>query len=165
MKHTNQLPTQQYLLSILEYKDGELYWKIKPKHSKIKIGDIAGCITTEEYRQITIDKIRYYAHNLIWKMLTGNDPQFEIDHLDHERSNNKIENLCDTNENAKNQSKRKHNTSGVTGVDFDKSVNRWRVKIQNNNVIYIKRFDTKMEAEFHALEKYKEFGFHENHGS
>ena len=29
----------------------------------------------------------------------------------------------------------------------------------------MKRFNTQQEAELHALEKYKEFGFHENHGS
>lgn len=42
-----------------------------------------------------------------------------------------------------------HNTSGLTGVIWEKSRNKWRAEISFQKYSYIKRFDRKEDAEFY----------------
>lgn len=161
-----ELPTQEYLNSIFEYKDdGKLYWKIKT-NNRIRIGSIAGTLNKNGYLLVQINKIMYYAHRLIWKMFYGTDPKEQIDHINHDRIDNRIENLREVSakSNGKNSSKSKSNTSGHTNIyiNSDKYKKKFMVcfRIQKYN----KSFLTLEEAIQHRDEKYIEFGFHENHG-
>lgn len=157
-----ELPTQAYLNSILEYRDGLLYWKVKPA-IKTKIGEIAGTINKDGYSIVRINYELYKAHNIIWKMLTGNDPEFEIDHIKKSiPANNRIENLRDVThqENIKNKSKHKNNTSGYTNIRIVKD--KYQVYFISNK--YYKTFSNLDEAIQHRNEKYIEFGYHSNHG-
>lgn len=65
-------------------------------------------------------------HRVIWKLLKGSEPQ-EIDHIDGDPSNNRIENLRSMSheENCKNRRKYSHNTSGVTGVSWNERDQKW----------------------------------------
>ena len=159
----NQLPTQEYLLQILEYRDGQLFWK--RSKGNYKIGDIAGCLS-DRYYILNIDKIKYYQHNVIWKMLTGKDPEYQIDHINHTKTDNRIENLRDVNqlENSKNRSKNKNNTSGHANIRIanDNRLKKFMVIFKNEK--YSKGFLTLEEAIQHRNEKYIEFNFHQNHG-
>ena len=47
---TDKIITQEYLQTIFEYKDGELYWNVK--RSGIQKGDMAGCIDTKGYKNV-----------------------------------------------------------------------------------------------------------------
>lgn len=71
------------------------------------------------------------------------------DHIDRNPLNNRKSNLrpCDRYDNAHNASLRKDNTSGVTGVWFDKIHSKWVASIMyHNNNINLGRFINKVDA-------------------
>lgn len=93
MKSIREYPSQEYIKSILDYRDGGLYWKILVK-SNMPIGSRAGTEISQGYRCITINKIRYCEHRIIWIWHNGRiDSGLVIDHIDRDKSNNLIENL------------------------------------------------------------------------
>jgi hypothetical protein len=75
-----------------------------------------------------------------------NFPQFplEIDHIDKNPRNNQKENLriCTHKENCKNGKISTNNTSGFTGVTFDKSRNKYQAQLSiEGKMILLGRFD------------------------
>lgn len=73
----------------------------------------------------------------------------ESDHKDRNPLNNRKNNLRQANyaENAQNHSKRKDNTSGITGVTFNKQANQWQVWINiNKKRTHLGYFITKYDA-------------------
>ncbi len=164
MRTYKELPSQEYLNSILEYKEGNLYWKSRKIKNQVKEGKLAGWIDKTDYYRITIDNKKYQLHAIIWKMIYGKDPIYQIDHINHVRTDNRIENLRDTNENNKNMSKSKANTSGFTNIYINKTkcIKKYQVKFRAEN--YSKSFLTLEEAIIDRNKKYIEFNYHENHG-
>ena len=68
----------------------------------------------------------------------------EVDHIDGNSLNNKIENLREANrsENVCNIGIKKTNTSGYKGVHWDKARNKWMVTVQKNKkIVFNKRFE------------------------
>lgn len=62
------------------------------------------------------------------------DKKFDVDHINHNIIDNRKENLriVTRSQNQMNMQGRSNNTSGVTGVIFNKSANKWAVAIQKN---------------------------------
>ena len=91
------LPSVELLRERFEYdeKTGEVTYKVSPKFSKIKAGDIAGCLTKRgDYYKIIIDKTTYLLHRIIWKLVTGQDPgDLQIDHKNRDGTDNHFHNL------------------------------------------------------------------------
>lgn len=131
MADQNSTLTQEYLLSIFEYKDGELYWK-NPKNKKF-VGLLAGCIDSKGYRIIRLNGKNLSAHRIIFMMHNGYLPN-KLDHKDCNPSNNNIENLrpATNNENGYNTKLNKSNKSGIKGICFDKTSNKWQVGFRIN---------------------------------
>lgn len=104
----------------------------------VQAGDVAGCLRRDGYTSIGIDRKVYMAHRLAWLYSFGSYPDdgFEIDHIDGDRSNNRIKNLrlVTRNENLQNlRSAKSHNkTSGVLGVHFDSQRGKWRAVLNLN---------------------------------
>ena len=85
-----------YLLKkLLHYnpRTGIFTWKISSKYSCVKIGDIAGCKNKDGYIIIGIDGKNYQAHRLAWFYTYGVWPKDQLDHEDHIRHHNWIDNL------------------------------------------------------------------------
>lgn len=87
-----------------------------------------------------------------------------IDHINNNRADNRKHNLrcCKRSENDRNRSKYSNNTSGITGVCFDRKRDKWVASISyEKKRITIGRFDTKEDAVRARLEKefelFKEF--------
>ena len=145
---------------------GKLYNRVN-LNPRAREGAEAGCTGGGGYRQVRIVGVDYFTHRLIWKMRTGSDPVEELDHINHDRADNRIENLreASTQENAMNLSRAKNNTSGVTGVSWYKPTQKWyaqiRVEGKQINLGYFTHF-------FHAVRARKlaevGYGFHPNHG-
>jgi hypothetical protein len=155
-----ELPSQEYLNSILEYKDGELFWKIDK--GAAKVGKQTSYINNKGYKIIRIDKVDYLQHRLIWKMLKEHDPIGHIDHINHDKLDNKIENLRDVSrsENQRNRALNKNNTSGQNNIYKQKD--KYRVRFKHNKIS--KYFNNLEDAVSFRDEKYLELGYHENHG-
>ncbi len=114
---------------IFEYRDGELYWKIR-RHS-IKIGTLAGYFCGG-YRAVRFKGLQFYSHRIIYEMHFGKIPEgFEIDHIDTNPLNNKVENLrvATRSDNVRNIKTPSHNTSGVKGVYWNKDAKKWCAQI------------------------------------
>ena len=102
-------------------------------HRNIKAGDIAGSSdpTRNTAIRLSVGGGKYIdAHRLAFLYMWGYIPNGEIDHIDHDPTNNTWTNLrvVDHPENGKNQKKYKNNSSGVTGVR-QRSSGRWRARI------------------------------------
>jgi len=162
----NESITQKELKELFDYFpcSGEFIRK-KHIHYNAKIGDKAGCINTAGYVQISIKGVLFLAHRLAWTYMTGETPVF-IDHINHDRSDNRWENLRQTThqENCKNCTFSKANTSGCTGVIW--ADNRWvaRIKVNYKEIVIGRfvKFSDAVKARKSAEIKY---GFHENHGA
>ena len=92
MTQYKPLPSQEKLLELFDYKDGDLYWKEKI-NSSIDLSEPAGSSVSTGYRWIAIEGETYKYHRLIWKYHYGVDPENQIDHIDGNKLNNCIENL------------------------------------------------------------------------
>lgn len=122
------------LNDLFEYRDGELYWKRKPsKYGNIKVGDKAGSTHSIGYRIVQLNGRKYKAHRIIFFMHHGYVPE-EIDHIDGDPSNNKVENLraATHTQNMFNKKTYVNSISGVKGVSWHKAAKKWYVQIRSN---------------------------------
>ena len=115
------------MTELLDYDADEGVFRWKRGNSRKRIGDAAGHTDRGGYTKICIDGVKYYAHRLAWFYHYKTWPSGYIDHIDRCRSNNRIQNLRDTNQtiNGLNGALRVNNTSGHTGVSFDPRRKKW----------------------------------------
>ena len=106
------------------------------------------------------------AHRLAWFLVYGEEPNL-IDHLNGDRSDNRIDNLrsVDQVENARNIGLSKRNTSGVLGVSYCNTRKKWCAKgLVGKTRKHLGYFDTK-EAATDARKKFETgMGYHPNNG-
>ena len=164
--------TQQYLKEIFNYdpETGILTWKVK-KSRNINIGDVAGSeFKTKQgkrYLRVSVNDKLYFIHRIAWMYSYGEWP-CEIDHKDGNGLNNKWENLRNVSrlENSKNQRKSTRNKSGIVGVFWDRTYNKWRAYIRVNGVLHsIGQFKSLFDAVCARKTSELEYYFHKNHGS
>lgn len=159
--------TQSRLKEVLSYdpESGDFTW-IKKRKGGTKVGDIAGGMSQVRYWRISIDYGRYQCHRLAFLYMTGHWPTLGVDHIDHDRTNNKWQNLRDVLEieNHKNMSKNRNNTSGATGVGKSPS-GKWRAHIGvNGDFITLGTYDDFDDAVAARKQANEKYGFHPNHG-
>ena len=127
--------TQRRLKEVFSYnkETGVFIRKIKVSIGT-RVGDIAGC-RSGGYLSICVDGESYLGSRLAWLYVYGEFPKYNIDHINQNPFDDRIANLRDVTqaENQKNHPIQKNNKSGVPGVSWDKSKNRWRAHIQVNN--------------------------------
>ncbi|MFP3652303.1 MULTISPECIES: HNH endonuclease signature motif containing protein [Burkholderia] len=144
---------------------GEFRWKVT-RNNRTRAGSVAGAKEVQGYHVIKIDGRTYKAHRLAWLIVTGAWPTSQIDHIDHDRSNNRFSNFREaTNqENHRNKRMRRINTSGVTGVN--RVGNKWHARIAgpDGTRINLGRFWTIEQAARVREEALERFGYHKNHG-
>jgi hypothetical protein len=116
---------------------GDLIWA-NPSTNSLKVGDTAGSLDPKGHIRITVGTTRTSVHRIIWEMHNGKIPDgFVIDHIDCNKSNNRLENLRLANslENARNRPKDYNSTSGYKGVTIRKNrPNSCRAAIKVNGV-------------------------------
>jgi hypothetical protein len=133
---------------IYDQETGCFFWRKSPCPA-LKIKDKAGEITNEGYCRIQIEGVRYLAHRLAWILTYNIHPPHQLDHINGEKSDNRIENLrLATNaENHRNVGPRKTNSSGFKGVSKAKSRKRWNAGLRiNGKHLHLGVFDTVEDA-------------------
>ena len=150
--------TQEFLKSIFDYKDGDLYWKNKTS-SNVVVGKKAGGQRQDGYVRISMKGKDIYAHRLIWLWHYGFLPEC-LDHINGVRNDNRIENLraATPSQNMMNRQKYKNNASGVIGVRWKKSIKRWVAFIglqgKNKHIGCFENFDDAIAARKKAEKLY-----------
>jgi hypothetical protein len=128
----------------------------------------AGYVTKDGYKCVSIFNKKPYVHRIIWAMANGSWPDGEIDHLNHDKIDNRIANLrvASRLENSKNKSINKNSTSGITGVSYMKAVNKWRAQISNleGKRVNLGNYATKEQAAEAVKEARQKYNYHQNHG-
>lgn len=128
--------TSEILRSVTNYdpEKGIFTWKVAPKHSRIRVGDVAGCSDSKGYIVIKILYKMYKAHRLAWLYTQGQWPIGQVDHINRVKSDNRIANLREATNvlNGQNRSKNCDNTSGHTGVCWVKGSSKWKAYITIN---------------------------------
>lgn len=118
------------------------------------------------YRSGHILGISFLAHRVIWCMETGEWPTKDIDHINGITNDNRWENLrsVDASSNNRNTKRRSTNTSGVTGVYWDKGTQKWRVLISKgkSGLTHLGLFSDFDEAVSVRKDAEKKYGYHEN---
>lgn len=114
------------------------------------------------YTKVGFNGAEYVAHRLIWWLVHGELPCGFIDHVNGDKSDNRLCNLrlATDAENKRNVGMRSHNTSGFKGVTWDKTNRRWLAHATfNGRAVHLGRHPTR-EA---AADAYRNFA-RENHG-
>jgi HNH endonuclease len=126
-----------------EPETGKLYWK-RSNANRVEVGDETGNFN-RGYLEITINYHNYRAHRVAYLLTTGKWPKNDIDHCDHDGTNNKWSNLRDATrtQNSYNQTISIRNKSGIKGVRFNKLTQRYLTEITiNGKNIHLGSFKT-----------------------
>ena len=149
----NVIPTSIRLKELFTYVDGELI--------RNSTGDRAGTPNGHGYIYAFVDGRRYALHKLIYCMHHAVWPEV-VDHIDRDKSNNRIENLRAANKslNEANTGIRKNNSSGYKGVAFHKKAWKWRAYLQCKHIgLYDSPEEAAKEYNRKALEIYGVFAY------
>ena len=139
------------LRELLDYdpETGILTWKERPRHYFKRDGDWkrwnarwagqpAGSPNSSGYLQLAIFGVfRPLVHVVAWALQTGEWPEHQVDHENHQRDDNRWSNLRAAThaENMKNKSRRADNKSGIPGVYWDKRLKKWRAQIREDGCL------------------------------
>lgn len=144
-------------LFYINENSGRIFRKISVKYNAKK-GQEAGVPRHDGYKVLMVDGEYYLSHRIAYKMYHGTDPNGIIDHINRDCSNNSKENLRDTTStvNMRNIGIRSNNKSGVTGVSWFSSCNKWRATAYiKRKQIHLGLFERKEDA-IQARRKYEE---------
>lgn len=141
--------TQELLSELFTYDAaaGALYRKISRRGREAYVGALAGS-RSGRYVMVRIDGRAYPLHQIIWFLHHGCIPK-EIDHINQDKHDNRIENLraCSRRQNTGNTTLRTTNTSGYKGAFFARHANKWRASIKvNTRAIHLGYFNDPLDA-------------------
>ena len=135
----------------------EFYFDIED-YEKIK--QYTWCINSDGYVVAWDKNIKkfIYMHRLVTGLLFNSN--YDVDHKHHKTNDNRKENLrvCTHQENLRNATTNKNNTSGATGVIWLNNMKMWCARImvnyKNINLLYTSDFNKAVEARKNAENKY-----------
>ena len=178
MPHLNILPDADYLRQLLIYNEntGVLIWRPRSVEAFKDGGKTAqhscnawnskfankpaGCVGAGGYVFIRFDDVLYRAHRIAWKMVYGLDAPADIDHIDGDRTNNKLSNLrlATRTQNCGNRDLSVKNRSGFKGVSWYSKDKKWVAELTyEKKRVFRKYFNDPEEASKayqEAAEKY-----------
>lgn len=130
---------------------GVVRWK-KRTGPQCQLGEQAGNVDSNGYRQIQFFGKRYKTTRIIWLLMTGAWPSDEIDHVNRDRADDRWENLriATHAQNMANQNiMRVNNISGYRGVCWHKSTKKWAVQVKGHRPCHCGLFENKEDAARH----------------
>lgn len=155
--------TQERLKQLLHYnpETGVFVWRVDK--GRAKAGSVAGTLS-RGYVRIKIDNGLYFAHRLAWLHTHGVLPNQYLDHINQNRSDNRMANLRDATslDNNRNTRSRSGSSSRWLGVMWYKRNKKWGTQIRvNGKQKYFGLFECESTAAMvyneAALEHFGEF--------
>ena len=139
--------TEEIIQDDIEYlpDTGELFWKRSSRGRKLS--KPIGCTNTKGYRVVTLGGTQFKLHRVVWFKVYGEWPEGELDHIDKNKDNNKVENLrVGSSINSHNRSMPLPR-SGLIGACWNKARQKYKtaIRIDGKN-IHLGYFDTPEEA-------------------
>ncbi len=173
------LPSQEVLRQLLRYEPetGNLFWlprgpemfgdkRAYSTWTTCHSGKRAFCILDDTgYLVGHVCRIKVSAHRVIWALVYGVWPPKDIDHIDNDRTNNRINNLraVDRSTNHKNKGIGARNKSSRVGVFNLKKTGKWTAQIGSGGKFYnLGTFSTFEDAVSARELAEAEHGFHHN---
>ena len=137
-----------------DHVTGIITWKSRPAMGKAwngrHAGKVAGFVDIGGYRHIKVMGERYAAHRIAWIYMTGEWPEYEIDHANGDRADNRFKNLREAKPGDNNQNIRKQKrslTSRFMGVSYRKKDGAWVAQIcRGRKVVYLGGFASEHAA-------------------
>lgn len=145
--------TQEKLRSFFYYNQntGRMYKKKKVGSRGRQVGgyDVGNGSLRNGYHHIGINGKQYIFHRIVWLYMEGFFPEFDIDHINGNKADNRWMNLRHVSRscNLQNCTTAKNNISGYTGVWFDTQCGKWVAKLMvNGKTCYLGRYDNQLDA-------------------
>lgn len=143
--------TPELVRELFRYEDGALYWRNpRPKCTTGPVGSRAGDKSKPGGQRLQVQvktpagrRTALYVHRAVWAWHHGEWPDGQVDHINGDVNDNRIENLRVVDQQANSQNVRR------AGVTYEKrKVERpWRARIMvNGRSISLGYYDTKAEA-------------------
>ena len=102
------------------------------------------------YVYISLDGKRYLAHRVAWLYVHGTWPEGDTDHINGDRTDNRLSNLRAVSREVNNQNRRKvraNNKCGLMGVSWHTHSRCWRARIMiRGREIPLGHFESKEQA-------------------
>jgi len=137
---------------------GVIERKLKPGRNPS--GPVSRKPNGKGYLQVMHGGKNLLQHRLAWRLMTGTWPTKQIDHKNRDKTDNRWENLrLATNaEQQHNTDVKPNNTSGVIGVTWSPSKQRWLARIKVDGVSkhlgWYKTLDAAADARNRAEDRY-----------
>lgn len=125
------LLTAEYLRNYMNYDPETGEFSYKSRQGTRSARAICGK-TLHGYRKISIKRQHYPAHRLAWLYVYGEFPNGYIDHINLDKTDNRIANLRVATPAQNNANTRHRGLSGFKGVTWHKQCKRWQAAIKVN---------------------------------
>lgn len=110
-----------------DYSNGKLFWRVRPASHFSSVGRAniwnakyagteAGSLHKSGYLHVSFDGKKQKLHRLIWEYHNGSQPEGVIDHINGDKTDNRIENLRDVSQQTNCQNMKARNNAIVSGV-------------------------------------------------
>lgn len=133
--------------SVLRYEAGVLY-----RQSTSSIPRPAGCVRNG-YVVVSLFYRKVFAHRIVWLLCTGEWPQHMLDHINRDRTDNRIENLRLVSRSQNNWNRSPTHGRPYKGITLHKKTQKYQAQIcYMGQSYYLGLFDTPEQAA-HAYDK------------
>lgn len=141
--------TRENIIRLLDYnpETGIFLWK--DDRQCIRAGSVAGFTERKGYRSIKVLNRTFKAHRLAWFIFYGEWPKDQIDHINRDKSDNRIANLRESSNSSNqwNSGVYSNSTTGYRGVSWHKKSQKYWARIgHQGRRIDIGLFDCPHEA-------------------
>jgi hypothetical protein len=128
--------------------DSGLFYRLEAFGDRCPAGSVSGNVSGRGYLYLYHKNKSYLAHRVAFAFINGRWPEFQIDHINGDKLDNRACNLREAShsQNLFNQRVKRNSTSGVKGV-FPIPKGRWRAEIKAHGKVYrLGHYDTIDEA-------------------
>jgi hypothetical protein len=144
------MPDHPFMREALDYdpETGKRRWLLRPLHhfksehaqaawnAKLAGKSTGEALGSHGHQSICLQGRHWLASRIIWKWMTGLDPVNEIDHINHDPTDNRWCNLREATSSQQKQNRRiqTNNHSGFRGIY--KKRNKWQARIKVGDKVH-----------------------------